>query len=102
MKKDNRQLQYKAHREEEQQKIREKVDNLKVGDIISIYITMASSARHDCSYYEKELYRLIISKKGNPVVETIVLYSDKGTSENPGDKYTISCSGLRTSSWRMA
>ena len=103
MKKDKyRQLQYTARMEEERREIREKVDNLKVGDIISIYITLASSARHDCSYYEKELYRLVISKKGNIIVEAIVLYSDKEISEKPGDKYTIHRSGLYDSSWRMA
>ena len=83
-------------------KQRDKVNNLKPGDIISIYVTLVESSFPYAKEYEKELYRLIITKMRFGTIETVILLAGDSISQNVGDKYAFPREGLVGSNWRMA
>tara|TARA_Y100000034_G_C6886365_1_gene407051 strand:- start:1151 stop:1456 length:306 start_codon:yes stop_codon:yes gene_type:complete len=80
---------------------RRKLNKLKAGDVISIYTTYATSARRDCRYYDKELYRLLITKMTREKVETFVLYGGEGQFNKAGDRYAFKRDVLVGTKWRM-
>ena len=75
-------------------KQRDKVNNLKPGDIISIYVTLVE--------YEKELYRLIITKMRISTIETVILLAGDNISQKVGENYAFPREGLVGANWRMA
>tara|TARA_Y100000034_G_C6723983_1_gene320410 strand:- start:190 stop:510 length:321 start_codon:yes stop_codon:yes gene_type:complete len=83
-------------------KQRDKVNNLKPGDIISIYVTLVESSFPYAKDYERELYRLIITKMRTSQIETVILLAGENISQNVGDKYVFAREGLVGSNWRMA
>jgi len=83
-------------------KQRDKVNNLKPGDIISIYVVLVESAFANAREYERELYRLIITKMRISQIETVVLFAGENISQNVGDKYVFAREGLIGANWRMA
>ena len=82
----------------ERLKSRDKVDNLKAGDIISVFTFIAA----DGEVHERELYRLIITKMRISQIETVVLLAGENISQNVGDKYVFAREGLVGANWRMA
>ena len=97
-----------AHMRVEEERIvrrgkqRDKVNNLKPGDIISIYVVLVESAFANAREYERELYRLIITKMRTSQIETVILLAGENISQNVGDKYVFAREGLVGSNWRMA
>ena len=81
-------------------KQRDKVNNLKPGDIISIYVTLVESESWG-KEYERELYRLIITKMRISQIETVILLAGENISQNVGDKYVFAREGLVGANWRM-
>ena len=82
-------------------KQRDKVNNLKPGDIISIYVVLVEPYLKP-KHYERELYRLIITKMRISQIETVVLFAGENISQNVGDKYVFAREGLVGANWRMA
>ncbi len=83
-------------------KSRDKVNNLKAGDIISIYTVLVESNFPHAKEYERELFRLIITKMRISQIETVVLFAGENISQNVGDKYIFALEGLVGTNWRMA
>ena len=82
-------------------KSRDKVDNLKAGDIISIYTVMVEPYLKP-KHYERELYRLIITKMRYSTIETVVLLGGESVTQKAGDTYHFAREGLVGANWRMA
>jgi hypothetical protein len=82
-------------------KSRDKVNNLKAGDIISIYTVLVEPYLKP-KHYERELFRLIITKMRISQIETVVLFAGENISQNVGDKYVFALEGLVGANWRMA
>jgi len=82
-------------------KSRDKVDNLKAGDIISIYTVFVTSALPNARRHERELYRLIITKMRYSTIETVLLYGGHSCSQKAGDTYHFAREGLIGANWRM-
>jgi len=89
-------------RMKERLKSRDKVDNLKAGDIISVYTVFVTSALPNARRHERELHRLIITKMRYSTIETIVLFGGENVSQTAGDTYHLSREGLVGAKWRMA
>ena len=89
-------------RMKERLKSRDKVDNLKAGDIISIYTVFVRSALPNAKHYERELYRLIITKMRYSTIETLVLLGGESVTQKAGDTYHFAREGLVGANWRMA
>ena len=81
-------------------KQRDKVNNLKPGDIISIYVVLVESESWG-KEYEKELYRLIITKMRYSTIETMVLLGGESVTQKAGDTYHFAREGLVGANWRM-
>ncbi len=82
-------------------KSRDKVNNLKAGDIISIYTVLVEPYLKPKTY-ERELFRLIITKMRISQIETVVLLAGENISQKVGDKYVFALEGLVGANWRMA
>ena len=82
-------------------KQRDKVNNLQAGDIISIYVVLVESESWG-KEYEKELYRLIITKMRFSTIETVILLAGENISQNVGENYAFPREGLVGANWRMA
>ena len=83
-------------------KQRDKVNNLRAGDIISIYVVLVESNFPHAREYEKELYRLIITKMRISTIETVVLLAGENISQKVGENYAFPREGLVGANWRMA
>ena len=81
----------------ERLKSRDKVDNLKAGDIISVFTFIAA----DGEVHERELYRLIIRKMRISTIETTVLFGGESITQKAGDIYSFAREGLIGANWRM-
>jgi len=78
-------------------KSRDKVDNLKAGDIISIYTFIGT----DAIVSERELFRLIITEMRYSTIETMVLFGGESVTQKAGDTYSFAREGLIGANWRM-
>ena len=52
--------------------------------------------------YERELYRLIITKMRYSTIETVVLLGGESVTQKAGDTYHFAREGLVGANWRMA
>ena len=77
---------------------RDKVDNLKAGDIISIFTFIGTS---HAGVNERELFRLIITKIRISTIETTVLFGGESVTQKAGDTYSFAREGLIGANWRM-
>ena len=81
----------------ERLKSRDKVDNLKAGDIISVFTFIAA----DGEVHERELFRLIITEMRVSTIETTVLFGGESVTQKAGDTYSFAREGLIGANWRM-
>jgi hypothetical protein len=92
-------MEHPMKRITERLKSRDKVDNLKAGDIISVFTFIG--AVEPVRVSERELFRLIITKMRVSTIETLVLFGGISVTQKAGDTYSFAREGLIGANWRM-